>query len=420
MAEDDRGGDELAPSGVGQTEDGGFEDGGVRVEDVLDLGGEDLLAAGDDHVLLAIDDVEVALGVEGREVAGAEPAVDEGLGGLVGTLPVAGRDGGAARADLADGAAVGWDGAAVVADDGELDGDTRTAGLGAEAELLFGRQRLQVLLQEAEGQVRARLGHAVGLDVLAAHHAHDLAHDLGRDRRAAGQDAAQARVVARLGARVPHEAVEHRRDQVRERGALDFDGAEDRLLLEARDHHVPPADPRDREGRPSVGEVEHRRDVSPGVGVAEAELGHGRQRMGPDVAVGQHHALGAAGRSRRVVKMSERVGGEVGRAAGLGESRKGLGVGRAGEVGEKRVLGALAQPEQVRRERAQAGEGGDRWCELRGGQQDRGVAVPEDEVELLGREAEVQGDEDGPEPGAGEVGLEVGRGVELEGRHPRS
>ena len=51
------------------------------VDQVLDLGGVDVLAAGDDHVLQPVGDVEVAVGVEVAEVARAEPAVGGERGG---------------------------------------------------------------------------------------------------------------------------------------------------------------------------------------------------------------------------------------------------------------------------------------------------------------------------------------------------
>ena len=44
-------------------------------EDPLDLGAVDVLAAADDHVLEPVLDVDVAVGVDLAEVAGAEPAV---------------------------------------------------------------------------------------------------------------------------------------------------------------------------------------------------------------------------------------------------------------------------------------------------------------------------------------------------------
>ena len=47
---------------------------GMGLEHALHLGGRDVLAAADDDVLDAADDREPAVGVDGGEVAGAEPA----------------------------------------------------------------------------------------------------------------------------------------------------------------------------------------------------------------------------------------------------------------------------------------------------------------------------------------------------------
>lgn len=61
----------------------------MGVEHVLDLPRPDLEAGGVDHVLLAVDDVEPAVGVHESDVAGAQFATGEGLGGLRGQTPVA-------------------------------------------------------------------------------------------------------------------------------------------------------------------------------------------------------------------------------------------------------------------------------------------------------------------------------------------
>ena len=52
-------------------------DGRVLEQGGLDLGRVDVLSAGDEHVLHPVDDVEVALVVDDRDVAGAQPAVGE-------------------------------------------------------------------------------------------------------------------------------------------------------------------------------------------------------------------------------------------------------------------------------------------------------------------------------------------------------
>src|SRR5690349_3787704 len=71
----------LPEPGVRDADDGGFGDGRVGVQDVLDLAGVDVVAAADDEVLLAVDDEHEAVLVDEAEVAGVQPAVDDGLGG---------------------------------------------------------------------------------------------------------------------------------------------------------------------------------------------------------------------------------------------------------------------------------------------------------------------------------------------------
>jgi hypothetical protein len=74
----------------------------MAVEEFLDLARIDVLAAADDHVLDPADDVAIAFGVDGREVAGVHPAVGvDRLGGLLLVVPIALHHRIAARAQLA-------------------------------------------------------------------------------------------------------------------------------------------------------------------------------------------------------------------------------------------------------------------------------------------------------------------------------
>ena len=57
----------------GKADDGGLIDGRMRQQHLLDLAWIDVLAARDDHVVLAIDQIEVALIVETAKVACREP-----------------------------------------------------------------------------------------------------------------------------------------------------------------------------------------------------------------------------------------------------------------------------------------------------------------------------------------------------------
>src|SRR5438067_1535733 len=75
---------------------------GVGVQEFLDLARIDVLAAADNHVLDAPDDVDVALVVHGRQVTGVHPARGvDGLTGRFGIVPVTEHDAVAARAQLA-------------------------------------------------------------------------------------------------------------------------------------------------------------------------------------------------------------------------------------------------------------------------------------------------------------------------------
>src|SRR3546814_6829856 len=78
----------LAQRAVRDTDDRAVGDRGMLVEDILDLRRIDILAAAQHHVLRAVNDEEETLRVDPREVAGADPAVDEGLRRRLGLVPI--------------------------------------------------------------------------------------------------------------------------------------------------------------------------------------------------------------------------------------------------------------------------------------------------------------------------------------------
>ena len=67
---------------------------------VLDLGGGQVLPTAAQHLLAACDEGVGAVAVHGHQVAGVEPAVDDGGSGLLRHLPVPGRDRGVAQQQL--------------------------------------------------------------------------------------------------------------------------------------------------------------------------------------------------------------------------------------------------------------------------------------------------------------------------------
>ena len=103
----DEGAGHLAPFLVRLGDHRGQHDGRVLVERVLDLDRGDVLAARDDDVLGAVLELDVAVRILHREVAGMEPAAGEGCLGRLGVLQVALHHDVAAHHDLAHRRAVG-------------------------------------------------------------------------------------------------------------------------------------------------------------------------------------------------------------------------------------------------------------------------------------------------------------------------
>src|SRR5215469_1136480 len=87
---------------MGQPDHGDLRDGRMLVQDFLDLTRVHVVTAPDDEVLLAVDNVVVAVLVYPRHVSSAEPAVFDRLRGGIGLPPVALHHVVAADGDLAD------------------------------------------------------------------------------------------------------------------------------------------------------------------------------------------------------------------------------------------------------------------------------------------------------------------------------
>src|ERR1700688_225637 len=79
----------FAPLFAGHADHGGLRDRGELVQYVLDLGRIDVFAAGNVHVLPAVDDGVEAFVVDPGGVAGMQPAVGERRGVGIGLVPVA-------------------------------------------------------------------------------------------------------------------------------------------------------------------------------------------------------------------------------------------------------------------------------------------------------------------------------------------
>ncbi len=227
-AADDERDHALSQALVRLADDGGLVDAGVAHEPLLDLERMHVLAARDDHVVDAPDEVEVAVGVELPEVAGEVPAVpDLALVG-VGPLPVAGERlvAGERAGHLADlprrhlglrrGARHGLD---------EADARVQRGAPGAA--------RLGALI--AVDRERVDLGRAVVVDERLGREDLDAAlHEHAGHGRAGIGERAHAREVARSLALRGDHVVEERRREIQRRQPLTLHGVQRRRRRETR------------------------------------------------------------------------------------------------------------------------------------------------------------------------------------------
>ena len=273
---------------VGHTDDGDFAHLRQFVDDALDLGGGDILAAGNDHVLLAIGQVEKAVLIEIADVSGTKPVAEERGCGFLGILPVALRDLGPAQADFA--VLAGRQAIAGIVTDFDLDMGDGAAGRADLFDLAAGFH---------ESVAAAGFGQAIGVDVAGVPEIVGEGAD-ARFRRllAAADRPSQARYVVTVASRAGEDRGRHDRC---EPGGVEFlrlDGGERLLGLEVAVDGKHAAVPEHRD----AGQIE-RADMIERTDHQQSRVGvqseHERLvgRLPVQVLVSQHHALGAVRRA---------------------------------------------------------------------------------------------------------------------------
>ena len=88
----DTGHHKLTPLRVWHSEDRGFANRGMLVKHRFDLAGVDILAARDNHILQAVQDVEITVRILTADVTRAKEAVSERESGFLRILPIATHD----------------------------------------------------------------------------------------------------------------------------------------------------------------------------------------------------------------------------------------------------------------------------------------------------------------------------------------
>ena len=187
LAQFDESARRFAPLFVGLGDNGGERHGGVLVEDALDFDRRDILATRDNDVLQPVLDLQIAVRVDHRNVAGVVPAALEGLARGVVVPVVTLHDGVAANDDLAHGlAVVRHQLASFEAEHVDILGHRKTDALACFDLRLFGyRQVVPLLVPRAMDNVTVGLGQAVDLHDVEAERLNLLEHG-GRRRGARG------------------------------------------------------------------------------------------------------------------------------------------------------------------------------------------------------------------------------------------
>ena len=295
----------LAPALVGHADDGDLLDLTQRRDHVLDLARVEVVAAADDHVALAVDDRDVAVGVAPPQVAGRRPAVGvDHLGSRPGIVPVATHDDVAAHGDLTDLSAADLLTGAV--DDLQLDERARAACRREPRRWLPRRVEAVIALRQRRERQR-RLAQPVDLDKHVAKDAHRAGESVGRNRGGPVHDRAQARRVEWDLLGCEQELVQHRRHERQRRDAVLAESREHLRRVEAPQDDVPGA--AGEVGRADVtAEVAERRDVEHDVALVDRrQLDERVADHRRPVAMGESRALRQPGGARGVEERGDVV-----------------------------------------------------------------------------------------------------------------
>ncbi|MNO68893.1 hypothetical protein D3C76_597370 [compost metagenome] len=151
----------LAPLRVGDTHHRHFAHRRVTADQVFEVKRRYPLAAGLDHILDAIADIDVTHAIEGRDVTGVQPAALPQLLALFRLLEVAHGQPRGSQHQFALGLAIGREEIALAVDDRRFHQGHRHAGLDPVGDALILAAGLQFVVQVRGRNQRAGLGHAV-------------------------------------------------------------------------------------------------------------------------------------------------------------------------------------------------------------------------------------------------------------------
>ncbi len=277
-ARDNEGHRHLALQLVVYREHRGLQHVRVALQRALHVSRVDVLAAADEHVVGAADEVVETVGVAAADVARVEPAVLQAPRRLLRQVVIGRHHARVAREQHA------FIGAGVEAD------------LAARQWVADGRRRARLALRVIREHHRARLGYAVAVGGRRVRErAVERLEERGRGGRGADADEAHRALVGLGERRVVQDQVEHGRHAGEARDPVAADGFHVEALVEAGQQHE-----RGARGHADLGPHERVLVVERG-GDEDAVVGrhatgrHERVDLPGLAGVGQQHALRAAG-----------------------------------------------------------------------------------------------------------------------------
>ena len=304
---------------------------GMAVEILLDLARIQVLPAPDHQILDPADDVEIAVFVHGREVAGVHPAgIVDGFRGFLVIVPVAAHHQIAAGAELAS--RPDRNNTAGLVDNLYLHMGQRTAHRGDAA--------FELVMDTCLGRTRAGFGHAIGnRHLLHMHLVDHPAHDFDRTGRARHHAGAQTGQIEAFKFGVVELGDEHRRHTIKRGAAFRGDRLEGGQRVERIgriDHGRTVGHSRQIADHHAETVVERHRNTD-AVSLAVFQRLAQKEAVVENVVVGERCTLGGAGGARskldvdRVIELERRGQRFDGRVTRLcphrHHIRKGIGAG---------------------------------------------------------------------------------------------
>ena len=258
---------------------------------------------------------------------------------------------------------------------------------------------------------RRQFGHAVSLGELdmrqGLHRAHQ--HRVADHRGAVG-DPLQGRQVVIAERRMIDEHLDHGRHQQHIGYAFFLDRGRNAVGRKTLDHDVGAARQQHRIHRSAVGEVKHRCRMQIDRGARPQPFTERVKRVGHQVAMAQHHALGTAGGAAGVEDTGEIVTLAHGVRDGLALRDQRFVVLHAG--GRLAVIG-IDQLEA----RVGLGQGRADRCERLVDEQDLRAAIAHRVLVFQRAPADIERHDDGAGPADGEIELEIAVGVQRQHRN---